>query len=180
MHASKWLLTDIIKQEYGFKGFFISDMGDVENLATSLHQIAENQKEAVCKSVNAGLDMHMYSADSARFVRTGTPAISLCPGIIVIHPASMAALKGGRKYERSARSDTSKAGEEIRSSGIHWAFAPCIDIVQDARWGRTGETYGEDPFLTSELVKEAIRGYQDSVHAYKIRNLQTGLFGQFL
>lgn len=53
---------------------------------------------------------------------------------------------------------TSKAGEEIRSSGIHWAFAPCIDIVQDARWGRTGETYGEDPFLTSELVKEAIRG----------------------
>ena len=68
MHASKWLLTDIIKQEYGFKGFFISDMGDVENLATSLHQIAENQKEAVCKSVNAGLDMHMYSADSARFV----------------------------------------------------------------------------------------------------------------
>ena len=69
VHASKWLLTDIIKQEYGFKGFFISDMGDVENLATSLHQIAENQKEAVCKSVNAGLDMHMYSADSARFVR---------------------------------------------------------------------------------------------------------------
>ena len=51
------------------KPFFISDMGDVENLATSLHQIAENQKEAVCKSVNAGLDMHMYSADSARFVR---------------------------------------------------------------------------------------------------------------
>ena len=66
----KWLLTDIIKQEYGFKGFFISDMGDVENLATSLHQIAENQKEAVCKSVNAGLDMHMYSADSARFVKS--------------------------------------------------------------------------------------------------------------
>lgn len=68
-HASKWLLTDLIKKEYGFKGFFISDMGDVENLATSLHQIAGNQKDAICKSVNAGLDMHMYSADSARFVR---------------------------------------------------------------------------------------------------------------
>ena len=62
---------------------------------------------------------------------------------------------------------TSKAGEEIRSSGIHWAFAPCIDIVQDARWGRTGETYGEDPFLTSELVKEAIRGYQDNENPFK-------------
>lgn len=62
---------------------------------------------------------------------------------------------------------TSKAGEEIRSSGIHWAFAPCIDIVQDARWGRTGETYGEDPFLTSELVKEAIRGYQGNENPFK-------------
>lgn len=62
---------------------------------------------------------------------------------------------------------TSKAGEEIRSSGIHWAFATCIDIVQDARWGRTGETYGEDPFLTSELVKEAIRGYQGNENPFK-------------
>ena len=40
---------------------------------------------------------------------------------------------------------TSKAGEEIRSTGLNWAFAPSVDIVQDARWGRTGETYGEDP-----------------------------------
>lgn len=69
VHASEWLLTDLIKKEYGFNGFFISDMGDVENLASSLHLIAENQKEAICKSVNAGLDMHMYSADSTRFVR---------------------------------------------------------------------------------------------------------------
>lgn len=68
VHASKWLLTDLIKKEYDFKGFFISDMGDVGNLAASLHQVAENQKEAICMSINAGLDMHMYSADSMRFV----------------------------------------------------------------------------------------------------------------
>lgn len=68
VHASKWLLTDLIKKEYDFKGFFISDMGDVGNLAASLHQVAENQKEAIRMSINAGLDMHMYSADSMRFV----------------------------------------------------------------------------------------------------------------
>lgn len=68
-HASKWLLTDLVKKEYGFKGFYISDMGDVENLASSLHQVAEDQKQAVCMSINAGLDMHMYSADATTFIQ---------------------------------------------------------------------------------------------------------------
>lgn len=53
------------------------------------------------------------------------------------------------------------ASKEIRGSGVHWTFAPSIDIVHDARWGRTGETYGECPFLTSTLVRESIRGYQN-------------------
>lgn len=53
------------------------------------------------------------------------------------------------------------ASKEIRGSGVHWTFAPSIDIVHDARWGRTGETYGECPFLTSTLVRQAIRGYQN-------------------
>lgn len=53
------------------------------------------------------------------------------------------------------------AAREIRASGVHWTFAPCIDIVHDARWGRTGETYGECPFLTSALIRQAIRGYQE-------------------
>lgn len=67
-HASKWLLTDLIKKEYGFKGFYISDMLDVENLKSNLHGIAANQEEAILMSVNAGLDMHMYSKDTTTFV----------------------------------------------------------------------------------------------------------------
>lgn len=54
------------------------------------------------------------------------------------------------------------SAQEIRSTGNQWTFAPCIDIVQDARWGRTGETYGEDPYLASELVKNAVHGLQDN------------------
>lgn len=67
-HASKRLLTDMIKTEYGFKGFYISDMLDVENLKSNLHGIAGSQEEAVCLAVNAGLDMHMYSKDTTTFV----------------------------------------------------------------------------------------------------------------
>lgn len=65
-HSSKWLLTDVIKKEYGFRGFFISDMMDMDNLK-KLHYTAHNQKEALEKSVNAGMDMHMYSPDSLQF-----------------------------------------------------------------------------------------------------------------
>lgn len=73
-HASEWLLTDLVKKEYGFNGFYISDMGDVENLKEQLHRVAENQEEAVRMSVNAGLDMHMYSIDTKLFV---TPLLKL-------------------------------------------------------------------------------------------------------
>lgn len=65
------------------------------------------------------------------------------------------------------------AADEIRSAGNNWIFAPSIDIVHDARWGRTGETYGEDPYLSSELVKEAVVGYQN--HADPQRRVATSL-----
>lgn len=68
-HASKWLLTDIVKDEMGFDGFYISDMGDVENLKNK-HHVAACQKEAVRQAFNAGLDMHMYyGGDSTRLMR---------------------------------------------------------------------------------------------------------------
>lgn len=51
--------------------------------------------------------------------------------------------------------------QEVRSNGVHWTFAPSVDIVHDARWGRTGETYGEDPFLSSTLVREAVKAMQN-------------------
>lgn len=65
-HASKWLLTDVVKNEFGFEGFYVSDMMDMDNLKT-LHLIAEDQKDALLQSVNAGMDMHMYSPDTMQF-----------------------------------------------------------------------------------------------------------------
>jgi beta-glucosidase len=50
--------------------------------------------------------------------------------------------------------------KEMRATGFHWTFAPNVDIVRDARWGRTTETFGEDPFLVGELGAAMVRGYQ--------------------
>lgn len=49
---------------------------------------------------------------------------------------------------------------EMRQRGVFWTFAPNLDIARDARWGRMGETFGEDALLAAEMGKYAIWGLQ--------------------
>lgn len=58
--------------------------------------------------------------------------------------------------ERAAR----VTAEEVVPTGIHWTFSPVLCLTRDLRWGRTGETFGEDPYLIGELAAAMIRGYQ--------------------
>ena len=50
--------------------------------------------------------------------------------------------------------------EEVVPTGIHWTFSPVLCLTRDLRWGRTGETFGEDPYLIGEFGAALIRGYQ--------------------
>ena len=52
------------------------------------------------------------------------------------------------------------AAEEARVRGAHQALTPVVDVARDARWGRVEETYGEDPFLNTQLGIAAVRGFQ--------------------
>jgi beta-glucosidase len=52
------------------------------------------------------------------------------------------------------------ASDEMASSGTNQAFSPVLDLSRDPRWGRTEETYGEDPFLVSRMAVAAINGLQ--------------------
>lgn len=52
---------------------------------------------------------------------------------------------------------------EMRSMNMHWTFNPNVDVVRDPRWGRVGETYGEDPYLVGILGAESIKGYQGTL-----------------
>lgn len=49
---------------------------------------------------------------------------------------------------------------ELRATGFHWTFSPNVDVVRDPRWGRTGETFGEDACLVGALGVAMVRGYQ--------------------
>jgi len=52
------------------------------------------------------------------------------------------------------------AAEEASAEGIHWTFAPMVDIARDPRWGRVMEGAGEDPWLGSQIAKARVNGFQ--------------------
>jgi len=58
--------------------------------------------------------------------------------------------------ERAAR----VASVEATAFGIHWTFAPMVDIARDPRWGRVVEGAGEDPYLGSAMAAAQVRGFQ--------------------
>jgi beta-glucosidase len=56
---------------------------------------------------------------------------------------------------------------EARVRGIHQALMPVVDVARDPRWGRVEETYGEDPFLNTQLGIAAVRGFQGVIATLK-------------
>nr|QLK01375.1 glycoside hydrolase family 3 C-terminal domain-containing protein [Micromonospora carbonacea] len=68
----------------------------------------------------------------------------------------MAATWAPDLVERVARA----TAVEVAPTGVHWTFSPVLCIARDLRWGRIGETFGEDPFLIGELAAAMVRGYQ--------------------
>lgn len=56
----------------------------------------------------------------------------------------------------------SVAAREVRARGATLVLAPVVDVARDPRWGRIEETYGEDPYLVTQMGLAAIRGFQGS------------------
>jgi beta-glucosidase len=93
--------------------------------------------------------------------RLGIPVLF---GFDVIHglrtifpvPIAMAASWDPETIERGQ----AIAARESSAVGIHWAFAPMVDIARDPRWGRIIEGAGEDPFLGAAVAVAQVRGFQ--------------------
>ena len=113
--------------------------------------------------LNAGLPPDRAEAQRIA-VKESRLGIPLLFGRDVIHgyrtvfpiPLGQAATWNPQLIERAA----AIAGKEASTEGIHWAFAPMLDVTRDPRWGRIAESLGEDPFLVGELGAAMIRGFQ--------------------
>ena len=98
--------------------------------------------------------------------RHGIPALF---GFDVIHglrtilpvPIAMAASWDPETIERGQ----AVAAREARAVGIHWTFAPMVDIARDPRWGRIVEGAGEDPYLGAAVAAAQVRGFQGEASA---------------
>ncbi|HEX7877714.1 MAG TPA: beta-glucosidase BglX [Sphingobium sp.] len=109
------------------------------------------------------------AADTNRFQRMAVEQsrlkIPLLFGFDVIHglhtifpvPIGMAASWDPVIVEQAQAA----AAREARAVGIHWTFAPMVDIARDPRWGRMVEGAGEDPYLGSAMAAAQVRGFQN-------------------
>ena len=76
--------------------------------------------------------------------------------VIFPHNIGMGATRNAKLVEEIGR----LTAKEVRATGINWTFSPCVAVVRDERWGRSYESYGEDPALVRELGEAAVRGLQ--------------------
>lgn len=78
--------------------------------------------------------------------------------VIFPHNIGLGATRNPALIEAAARI----TAKEIAGTGINWAFAPCVAVAQDARWGRTYESFSDSPLLAGELGAAAVRGFQNN------------------
>jgi beta-glucosidase len=76
--------------------------------------------------------------------------------VLFPHNIGLGATRNPALVEEIAR----VTAREVRATGINWTFAPCVAVARDERWGRTYESYSEDPKLVAELGGAATRGLQ--------------------
>lgn len=128
----------------------------------------ENLKQAI-KEGRIGSLLNAFGAENVNelqkvAVEESRLGIPLVIGRDVIHgyrtimpiPLGMAASWN----EDLVRESMAIAGKEAASMGIHWTFAPMIDISRDGRWGRIAESGGEDPLLNSMVARAMVQGFQ--------------------
>lgn len=133
--------------------------GQVEPVKT----VREKQPGSLLHILNERLAEAM---DAAAATRLGIPLLigedgihghSFHPGATIFPTQlAMAASWDVALLEEVARA----TAREMATTGAHWTFSPVLCLTRDLRWGRTGETFGEDPFLIGELGAAMIRGYQ--------------------
>ncbi|MDO5969435.1 glycoside hydrolase family 3 N-terminal domain-containing protein [Flavivirga aquimarina] len=121
------------------------------------------------KEGNIGAMLNVYSVKGTRDLqkiaveetRLGIPLLfgyDVIHGFKTIFPINLglAASWDLEDIEKGSRI----AAEEASAEGIHWTFAPMVDIARDPRWGRISEGSGEDVYLGSEISKAYVKGFQ--------------------
>jgi beta-glucosidase len=117
-------------------------------------------------SVEAWADLYDRAQTESLKSRLGIPILygidavhghnNVLGATIFPHNVGLGCARNARLVEEAARITAT----EVRATGINWAFAPCVTVPRDKRWGRTYEGFGETPELARSLGGAAVRGLQ--------------------
>ncbi len=132
----------------------------VGDVATAQADLAKGQLGGVFSVVGAA-QLNALQKTAVESTRLGIPLIF---GLDVIHgyttnfpiPLGQAAAWD----PDVAATDARVAAGEARPSGIHWTYAPMLDVTHEPRWGRIAEGEGEDPYLTSTYAAAKTVAFQ--------------------
>jgi beta-glucosidase len=148
MKAVRGNLGDI--EKYGFGSMLSGGSSDPspDNTAQSwLNAVNEYQTRALKTRLKIPL---LYGIDAVHGHNNVDGAV------IFPHNIGLGATHNPKLVEQAAR----VTAEETMATGIRWAFAPCVAVAQNPRWGRTYESFGADTELVSELGVAAVYGLQ--------------------
>lgn len=135
----------------------LNAQGDLDGIVSTtlagsiLHASPEAMVRAIELAAGTRLGIPLLTGDDAIHGHSFWPGATIFPTQL-----AMACSWDPDLVERMARA----TAVEVSATGLHWTFSPVLCIARDLRWGRVGETFGEDPFLIGELGAAMVRGYQ--------------------
>jgi len=144
----------------------LKDPADIENLSLGSLLSGGDADPAAGNSIAAWTDMYdEYQKHTAKMrlripILYGVDALhghnNVLGAVIFPHNIGLGCTRDAALVEKIARI----TAEEVRATGIQWAFAPCVTVPQDIRWGRTYEGFSSDPAIVKALGEAAVRGLQ--------------------
>jgi len=130
---------------------------------------ASADQEALIRDGAVGSFLNIYGAEeTCRLQRMAVEesrlGIPLLFAYDVVHgfrtvfpmPLAMASSWNPSMARRAAR----VGAMEASAAGVHWTFAPMLDVTREPRWGRIMESFGEDPYLSSVMARAGVEGFQ--------------------
>ncbi|ADG09734.1 beta-glucosidase [Caulobacter segnis] len=141
----------------------VGDMNPLVNLRNAQTLTAEIQAGRIGVLMNgvgaqAALDTQKAAVEGSRLKIPLLFAADVIHGFRTVFPIPLAEAASFDPHlaERTARA----AASEASASGLHWTFAPMVDVARDQRWGRVAEGSGEDPYLGEVMAAARVRGFQ--------------------
>jgi len=133
---------------------------NVSNASQVLEQVRAGKVGSLFNGVGAaqGRQIQQVAVEESRLGIPVLLAADVIHGMRTVFPIPLgeAASFEPQLAERTARA----TAVEATAAGIHWTYAPAVDIARDQRWGRGAEGAGEDTFLGSAFAAARVRGFQ--------------------